>query len=82
MQRAYIKRVGTSLSQLINTILLNGDPDESVSSRAYRKGILGGDGKWLVAVKIIDTLFFLESSHCRASHELSVKTAQHYLSKV
>ena len=37
--RHYLIRVGNSLSQLLNTIVLNGDPDESVFGRSYRRGV-------------------------------------------
>ena len=34
----YLKRVGDALSQLGNVVLLNGDPNESISGRSYRQG--------------------------------------------
>lgn len=38
--RSYLVRVGDAFSQLLNTLFLNGDPDESISGRCFRSFIL------------------------------------------
>ena len=65
-----------AFDQLLNAILA-GSPDETLSSRAYRCGVLDETPKkrWVKAVKLIDMLFFLQVDHCRVAYgsELSRK---------
>lgn len=68
-QRGRLSRIGTILSQLTNVLLFNGHPDETISGRAYRMGVIAGNPVWLRRMQIIDALFFWEEEHCRASHE-------------
>lgn len=63
MSRA--KRILIALDQLFNT-LLNGWPDETLSSRAWRWDVSGKRG-W--PRKAIDCLFFFDPDHCRESYE-------------
>lgn len=39
-KRPYIQRLGDSLSQFANVLLLNGMTDESISGRSYRNTVL------------------------------------------
>ena len=65
MKRPYWRRLGDSLSQLLNTVILNGDPDESTSGRCFRKGAIEGNKAWLLLMKLIDILFYpFEKNHC------------------
>lgn len=57
----YLVRVGNALSQLLNTVFLNGHPNESISGRSYREG-------WHTAQKVIDTIFWFDPEHCMNSH--------------
>ena len=57
----YLARVGNALSQLLNVVLLNGHPNESVSGRCHREG-------WKTAETIVDTLFWFDPEHCLHSH--------------
>lgn len=70
---AYYVRVLVSLDQLGNT-LLNGNPDETISSRVGRNAIQGD--RWaLVAEFVINLLFFWmkdengNRDHCRSCIE-------------
>lgn len=54
-----------AVDQLINT-LLGGAADETLSSRAYRHS-RDGSRKW--PKKLINTLFFWQTDHCRAAYE-------------
>lgn len=58
------KAVVIALDQLINA-LCGGWPDETLSSRAYRR--CRDDGK-CTCKKVIDTLFFFEKDHCFQSY--------------
>ena len=53
-----IKQVLLALDQLANT-LLGGMADETLSARAYRTR---GTNPW--RMRVIDTLFFWQDSHC------------------
>lgn len=64
---SYLKNVALGIDQLFNTVL-GGDPDETLSSRAYRteqKGRVFGK----VFRPIIDTILFFDKDHCRTSYE-------------
>lgn len=61
----YARRVIVAVDQILNAIL-NGWPDETLSSRAWRwelDGIRSWPRKW------IDGFFFWETDHCRESYE-------------
>lgn len=58
---AYIVKIGNSLSQLLNVVFLNGEPDECLSGRAYRT-----DTRW--AIVTIDTIFFWDEDHCKSAY--------------
>ena len=53
-------KIRVALSRLLNT-LAGGQPDEMLSTRAYREDI-----KWLEAT--INTIFFWEKGHCEKSY--------------
>ena len=59
----YIKNILIALDQLINAIL-RGEPDETLSSRAYRLDI-DRDRAW--PRRIIDTLLFFDHDHCKGA---------------
>ena len=64
---AYAKSVGIAADQLINAIL-GGRPSETLSVRAYRLGVLGGDAHWRRVVWVINKLFFWQRNHCRGAY--------------
>ena len=53
----WLHRVLDATSQWLNTVLLDGDPNESISGRSYRE-------KWVKTEYIINTVFFWETAHC------------------
>lgn len=53
-------KIRVALSRLLNT-LAGGQPDEMLSTRAYREDI-----KWLE--RVINTIFFWEPGHCEKSY--------------
>jgi hypothetical protein len=72
MRRPYLIRIGDWLSAGINTLLLDGTPDESTSGRSYRQGDLGGDPVWQQRRRRIDWVFSrlgIEDDHCRKAYE-------------
>lgn len=65
----YLVRVGDAISQLLNTVFLNGDPNESISGRAYRQG-------WRIRV-IIDAIFWpFETEHCKNAFDNDLRKAR------
>ena len=70
----YLFKIGISLDQLANTVLA-GEPDETLSSRAYRADIKGRlFGRFFRP--LIDGVFFLQESHCADSYLSEVKRRQ------
>jgi hypothetical protein len=67
---AYLGRTWSALSQLANTVLLGGDPNESISGRCYRQS-------WLPAMRAINALFFWQSNHCRGAYSNDRNWALH-----
>ena len=66
---------GDALSQLANTLLLAGDPNESISGRAYRCG-------WRRTEAIIDWLFSpFQANHCLKAYTNDVKRARRLLAE-
>ena len=63
----YLILVGDAISQLLNVALfLGGNPNESISGRAYRCQY---DLKWSLARMVIDAIFYpFESHHCRKAY--------------
>lgn len=69
--KAWIIRTGDALSQLINVVLLNGHPNESLSGRAWRTKSI-----WY---KVIDVVFWFDCDHCQTSHFNDVRYARELL---
>ena len=69
---AYGKNLFIAFDQLANA-LLGGWPDETLSSRAWRRD-LEDDVSW--PRKLIDAIFFWESDHCRDSYYSEVERRQ------
>lgn len=60
-------RIGDALSQLLNVLLFDGNPNESLSGRAYRTG-----SQWMA---VIDALLWLDREHCKNSYLNDVRYA-------
>ena len=62
----YLTNIVIGIDQLINT-LIGGEPDETLSSHAWR---MERDHKpWGFLRFVIDMLFFWQMQHCRDSYE-------------
>lgn len=64
--------VFAACSQLLNVLLFNGHPNETISGRCYRER-----KEW--AVRILDTVFFFDPEHCMGSYLKDVRWANAYL---
>ena len=77
MRRSRLQRTATLVSQFLNVWIFDGMEDETISGRAWREGVLGGDPIWARRRKIIDKLFLVitfgrDVDHCRKSHEVDL----------
>lgn len=69
MTRHYLLRVGDLCSAALNTLIFNGECDESTSGRSYRRGTLYGVRRWQWMQRFVDWLLApFESEHCRKAH--------------
>lgn len=60
------EQIPIAIDQLVNTIF-GGWADETISSVAWRKR---QEGKgWAILRRVIDTLFFWQTNHCRSAYE-------------
>ena len=62
----YLLNLGIAFDQLVNA-LLRGDPDETLSSRAWRAE-QSRQRYWGWARRFIDWLFFWQEGHCYQSY--------------
>lgn len=72
-----MQRTATLCSQLLNVWVFDGSEDETVSGRAWRDGVLGGDPIWQRRAERIDKVFLVltlgrDVDHCRKSHEVDL----------
>ena len=78
MRRSRLARLGTCASQAWNVLWFDGNPDETVSARSWREGMLQGNAKWKARRKRINR-WFREPDHCRRSHEIDLAHAREVL---
>lgn len=76
IQRSRLSRLATIVSQGANVLLFDGNPDESISARAYRKGVVEGEAGWARARRWIDRLFWWEPDHCQRAHKHDLDAAR------
>lgn len=74
--KAYFKNLAIAADQTINAIF-GGYPDETLSSRLYRKDVEANKSHWTAIRKAVDALFFWQKSHCRSSY-LREKDKAHF----
>lgn len=76
----WVIRVGDAGSQLMNVLLLNGDPNESVSGRCYRRVILDGstNAGWRFGLWFIDKGFTAlgQQRHCQKAYLADILKAR------
>jgi hypothetical protein len=77
MDRSKLARLATLASQAANVLIFNGNPDESISARAWRRQ--DKNPRWAAARRIIDRIFFWELGHCHRAYLLDVEHATQYL---
>ena len=70
---SYFIRIATLLSQAFNTVVLLGNPDETVCARCYRLRDRKG---WGMAYRTFNRIFFWQKDHCYESFLNDVKFAE------
>lgn len=58
--KKWLLKIGDAISQLLNVLVLNGSPNESLSGRAWRV-----KSKWY---KIINLLLWFDKDHCKEAY--------------
>lgn len=71
----YFLRLALAIDQLLNVLICNGEPDETMSSAAYR---MERDGRfWGFMRPVIDALFWFQTDHCRKAYESELLRLQY-----
>ena len=71
--KTYLLNILISFDQLVNVLFL-GQPDETISSRAWRcKDV---SSFWKVMRKFIDLLFFFQPQHCFKAYLAEINRKQ------
>ena len=68
----YLHRALDATSQWLNAVILNGNPNDSISGRAHKEG-------WTTTERVIDALIFWEESHCYWAHMNDLARAREIL---
>ena len=71
--KTYLLNILISFDQLVNVLFL-GQPDETISSRAWR--CKDSSSFWKFMSKLIDTIFFWQKDHCYYSFIAEVERHQ------
>jgi hypothetical protein len=73
---AWLTKTGSAFSQILNTMLLQGDPNESISGRSYR---LRDNKYWGISYKLVNMLFFLQEDHCKEAYDKDLVWSERYV---
>ena len=65
----YFFRLLIALDQFFNVLLLNGNPDHTISGRVGYRAYKTGKWYWLAIEKVINTFFWFDKNHCYTSIE-------------
>lgn len=70
--KGWFMRLLVLISQTVNALILMGNPDETLSARAYRT-------PWPTVRRILDKIYFWETEHCYKSHQRDIDFAKRLL---
>lgn len=73
---AYLWNLLEWISQGLNTVLLAGNPNMTVSARCWLNRERAG---WSLAYRAINRIFFWQADHCRQSYQDDVQFARSIL---
>lgn len=69
----WLINISACLSQLLNTVIFNGNPDQTISARCYVNKHKAG---WRQGYNIINAVFFWQVDHCYSSHSYDIQNAR------
>lgn len=72
-RRKYFIRLLIGIDQMINT-LIGGDPDETLSARAWRQR--DSKKRWMYLQLFIDHIFFWQDDHCFHAYQEEFERSQ------
>lgn len=72
----YLSTLVTAISQFLNVLIFLGDPDETISGRSFRQGVLESHKGWQFMERVVNTLFFFEKNHCEMAYYRDVENAR------
>ena len=67
--RAWFFKLLVVISQAVNALILGGEPDQTISSRAYSCNTVKG---WSFVERFINFVFFWDKNHCHNSWLMDV----------
>lgn len=70
----YLHRLAISIDQLLNVLVCNGAPDETMSSNCWRMEQKGRP--WGFMRRVIDAIFFLDKDHCYKAFHAELQRRQ------
>lgn len=72
--------IGDALSQLLNTVFLRGEANESLSRRCHRRVVMEKTEHrgWKVARLVINGVFFWQNDHCKLAYEKDLERARKF----
>jgi hypothetical protein len=68
----YFNNIWIALSQLLNVVFCFGNPNESLSSRAYRQ-------PWNIVMWIFNHIIFWQNNHCRGAFAHDLRMFEDYI---
>lgn len=76
MQAHYIIRTLLAIDQLLNVVICNGSPDETMSAASYR---MHRDGRfWGFMMPVIDLMFWWQGpNHCKNAYLKELERTQY-----
>ena len=69
MKKSYFKRLLIPITAFLNVFILNGSEDHTTSGRVGWKCENEPNKYWLLAKKLINSVFFWQDDHCKDSIE-------------
>lgn len=63
-KKSYILKLLIVIDAFFNVFLLNGSEDHTISGRVGFKALITKKKRWLIAEKVINTIFFFDKNHC------------------
>ena len=82
-QGPYLARLWSIISRFFNVLLLNGSPNESISSRCYRViRMQGSDSiQWRIYAWCANKMFFWQENHIKKAYFYNIAFCEEFLDR-